>query len=44
VNKLVFLAWFLWALRSSRSFTLHYITYLRAVALKRLWWCSWRTV
>ena len=27
VNKLVFLTWLLWALRSFRSFTLHYITF-----------------
>jgi len=26
VNKLVSLTWLLWALRSFRSFTLHYIT------------------
>jgi len=35
VNKLVSLTWLLWALRSFRSFTLHYIT---LPSLKRLFY------
>src|SRR6218665_223313 len=36
VNKLVSLTWLLWALRSFRSFTLHYITWIFAREDKRL--------
>src|SRR6218665_3070610 len=33
VNKLVSLTWLLWALRSFRSFTLHYITHMQILLL-----------